>query len=252
MVMPFYRDNVYPYLVDILGNPKAIEEIRQRIVPLAEGNVLEIGVGPGVNFVHYDPGRVNKLYALEPNPGMLRRAEEQRQKTKLDVEFLGQPGEEIPLADASVDTVVSTFSLCTISGVVEAIAGVSRILKPGGKFIFFEHGLSPDASVQRWQKRTEPLFRCVFEGCHVTRDIPDLVRKGEFVIQKIDAGYVSPFPKSGSYCWWGVAVPDPKPATSTLRQSPPVSSPEIDASKNPDPPLGMGSWGRGGLCRYLR
>jgi len=90
MVMPFYRDNVYPYLVDILGNPKAIEEIRQRIVPLAEGNVLEIGVGPGVNFVHYDPGQANKLYALEPNPGMLRRAEEQRRKTKLDVEFLGQ------------------------------------------------------------------------------------------------------------------------------------------------------------------
>lgn len=206
--MPFYRDHIYPHLVDLLGDPKPIQEIRQRIVPLAEGRVLEIGVGPGVNFVHYDPEKVTKVYALEPNPGMLRRAEEQRRKTRLDVEFLDLPGERIPLADASVDTVVSTFSLCTIPGVVQAIAGVGRVLKPGGKFIFFEHGLAPEPSVQRWQKRTEPLFRFVFEGCHVTRDIPDLVRKGGFTIEQIDAGYVSPFPKSGSYCWWGVAVPN--------------------------------------------
>src|SRR3982074_3435839 len=107
--MAFYRDRVYPHLVSVLGNPKPIEEIRQRIVPLAQGKVLEIGVGPGVNFVHYDPGKVDKVYALEPNPGMLRKAEEQRRRTRLDVEFLDLPGERIPLADASVDTVVSTF-----------------------------------------------------------------------------------------------------------------------------------------------
>lgn len=205
--MAFFKDHIYPHLVALLGNPKSIQEIRQRVVPLAEGNVLEIGVGPGVNFVHYDAARVNKVYALEPNPGMLRRAAEQQRKTRLNVEFLDLPGERIPLPDASVETVVSTFSLCTIPGVVQAIAGVGRVLKPGGKFIFFEHGLAPEPSVQRWQKRTEPLFRWVFEGCHVTRDIPDLVRKGGFTIEQIDAGYVSPFPKSGSYCRWGVAVP---------------------------------------------
>lgn len=207
MVMAFYRDHIYPHLVDLSGNPKPIQEIRERIVPLAEGSVLEIGVGPGVNFVHYDRQKVNKVNALEPNPGMLRRAEEQRLKTKLDVKFLDLPGERIPLPDAFVDTVVSTFSLCTIPGVVEAIAGISRVLKPSGKFIFFEHGLSPDASVQKWQKRTEPLFRWAFEGCHVTRDIPCLVRRSGFMIDRMEEGYVSPFPKSGSYCWWGVAVP---------------------------------------------
>lgn len=206
--MPFYRDHIYPRLVDLLGDPKPIQEIRQCIVPLAVGSVLEIGVGPGVNFVHYDPEKVSKVYALEPNPGMLRRAEEQRRKTKIDVEFLELPGERIPLADASVDTVVSTFSLCTIPGVVEAIAGVSRILKPDGKLIFFEHGVSSDTSVQKWQRRTELVFRWVFMGCHVTRDIPDLVRKGGFMIDRMEEGYISPFPKSGSYCWWGVAVPN--------------------------------------------
>jgi SAM-dependent methyltransferase len=205
--MPFYKDHVYPHLVSALGNPKPIDEIRRRIVPLAQGSVLEIGVGPGVNFTHYDPARVTNVYALEPNPGMLRRAEEQQRQAEVKIEFLDLPGERIPLADASVDTVVSTFTLCTISGVVEAIQGVRRVLKPGGKLIFFEHGLSPDPAVQRWQKRSEPLFRWAFEGCHVTRDIPALIGKGGFDIDQIDAGYISPFPKSGSYCWWGVAQP---------------------------------------------
>jgi SAM-dependent methyltransferase len=205
--MPFYKDHVYPYLVSALGNPKPIDDIRRRIVPLAQGSVLEIGVGPGVNFTHYDPTRVTNVYALEPNPGMLRRAEEQQRQAEVKIEFLDLPGERIPLADASVDTVVSTFTLCTIPGVVEAIQGVRRVLKPGGNLIFFEHGLSPDPAVQRWQKRSEPLFRWAFEGCHVTRNIPALIGKGGFDIDQIDAGYISPFPKSGSYCWWGVAQP---------------------------------------------
>ncbi len=205
--MPFYKDHLYPYLVSALGNPKPIADIRRRIVPLAQGSVLEIGVGPGVNFTHYDPARVSNVYALEPNPGMIRRAEEQQRQTEVKIEFLDLPGERIPLADASVDTVVSTFTLCTIAGVAEAIQGVRRVLRPGGKLIFFEHGLSPDPAVQRWQKRSEPLFRWAFEGCHVTRDIPALIGKGGFDIEQIDAGYVSPFPKSGSYCWWGVAQP---------------------------------------------
>jgi SAM-dependent methyltransferase len=110
-------------------------------VPLAQGDVLEIGIGPGVNFPHYDSARVKKIYALEPNLGMLRRADKQRRNTNLEVEFLDLPGESIPLAGMSVDTVVSTFTLCTIPGVLEAIQGLRRVLKPGGKFIFFEHGL---------------------------------------------------------------------------------------------------------------
>lgn len=135
--MPFYKDRVYPHLVTMLGNPKPIREVRQRILPLAEGRILEIGVGPGGNFVHYDCAKVSKVYALEPNPGMIRMAEQQRRRTELDVEFLDLPGESIPLGDGSVDTVVSTFTLCTIPLVVEAIRGIRRVLRPGGKLIFF-------------------------------------------------------------------------------------------------------------------
>jgi ubiquinone/menaquinone biosynthesis C-methylase UbiE len=205
--MKFYRNRIYPHLVSMLGNPKPIEKIRQRIVPWAQGQVLEIGVGPGVNFIHYDPARVNRVYALEPNPGMLRRAEEERRRTDLNIEFLDLPGERIPLPDASVDSVVSTFTLCTIPGVVDAVQGVRRVLKPDGKFIFFEHGLAPDSSVRRWQERTEPLFQWAFEGCHVTRDIASLIQRGGFKIEQMETGYLAPFPKCGSYCFWGVAVP---------------------------------------------
>jgi len=206
--MAFYKDRVYPHLVTRLGNPKPIREVRQRILPLAEGRILEIGVGPGVNFVHYDPAKVSKVYALEPNPGMIRMAEQQRRRTGLDVEFLDLPGERIPLEDGSVDTVVSTFTLCTIPGVVEAIRGIRRVLRPGGKFIFFEHGLSPDPRVRRWQKWSEPLFHLAFEGCHVTRDIPSLIREGGLTIEQMDTAYLAPFPKSGSHCWWGTAIPE--------------------------------------------
>src|SRR5262245_2053718 len=101
--MPVYRDHIYPQLVRILGNPKPIRDIRRRIISLAHVTVLEIGVGSGVNFMYYDPARVHKLYALEPNPGMLRLAEQQRRRTTLDVAFLDLPGERIPLADGTVD-----------------------------------------------------------------------------------------------------------------------------------------------------
>jgi ubiquinone/menaquinone biosynthesis C-methylase UbiE len=197
----------------MLGNPKPIREIRQRIIPLAEGKVLEIGVGPGVNFVHYDPTRVSKVYALEPNPGMVRLAERERRRTNLDVEFLDLPGERIPLEDGALDTVVSTFTLCTIPGVLEAIRGIGRVLRLGGKLIFFEHGLSPDARVRRWQKWLEPIPHCIFEGCHVTRDIPSLIKQGGFKIEQMDTTYLAEFPKAWAYCWWGTAIP-PLPGRS--------------------------------------
>ena len=204
--MTFYRDHVYPQLVKALGDPKPIREVRERIVPEAEGRVLEIGVGPGVNFVHYDAARVTKVYALEPNAGMIRLAERQRRRAKVEITLIGLPGEQIPLEDGSVDTVLSTFTLCTIPGVVEALRGVRRVLKPGGKLIFFEHGLSPDPRVRRWQEWSEPIPHWLFEGCHVTRDIPSLIAQGGFRIERMEAAYLERFPKAWTHCWWGTAT----------------------------------------------
>ena len=164
-------------------------------------------MGSGANFVYYDPAKVSKLYALEPNPGMVRLAHRQRRRTALDVEFLNLPGERIPLADDSVDTVVSTFTLCTIPGVLDAIRGIARVLKPNGRLIFFEIGLAPDPRVQRWQARLEPLYHWVFQGLYLTRDVPALIEQGGFAIEQMDAAYIAAFPKSSSYCWWGLARP---------------------------------------------
>jgi|SRR6266498_2775204 len=136
--MPFYRDAIYPHLVDVLGDPPPIRKIRDKIIPLAEGNILEIGVGSGANFIHYDPTKVSKLYALEPNLGMIRLAEKQQRATKLNIEYLDLPGENIPLEDETVDTVVSTFTLCTIPDIATAIRGIARVLRPDGQLIFFE------------------------------------------------------------------------------------------------------------------
>jgi ubiquinone/menaquinone biosynthesis C-methylase UbiE len=204
--VPFYRDHIYPHLISMLGNPPPIRKVRQRIIPWAQGKVLEIGVGSGANFVHYDPAKVSKLYALEPNPGMLRLVERQRRQTSLDVEFLDLPGERIPLADDTVDTVVSTFTLCTIPGVMEAIRGIARVLKPDGQLIFFELGLAPDPQVQRWQLRLEAIYHWLFQGLYLTRDIPALIKQGGFGIEQMEAAYIARFPKSSSYCWWGAAT----------------------------------------------
>jgi len=205
--MPLYRHHVYPRLVKILGDPEPIRAIRRRIVPRAEGRVLEIGVGPGVNFGYYDPKRVSKVYALEPNAGMVRLAEQRRGQTGAEIEFLGLPSERIPLPDAAVDTVVSTFTLCTIPGVGEALREVERVLKPGGQLIFFEHGRCPDERLRRWQEWTEPLPHWIFEGCHITRDIPALITAGGFRIAEMETGYLAPFPRSWTYCFWGTARP---------------------------------------------
>jgi SAM-dependent methyltransferase len=207
--MSSFRDQIYPHLVDILGDPLPIRKIRQRIIPLAQGKALEIGTGSGANFVHYDPKRVSKLYALEPNRKMIRLSERQAQRTKLDIEYLDLPGERIPLEDETIDTVVSTFTLCTIPGIEEAIRGISRVLRPDGRLIFFELGLSPEPEVQRWQKRLEPVHRWFFQGLYLTRDIPSLIRQGGFQIGQMETGYLARFPKSSSYSWWGIASPSP-------------------------------------------
>ena len=208
--MPFYRDHIYPYLVDVLGDPPPVQAIRRKVIPLAQGKVLEIGVGSGANFIHYDPERVNHLYGLEPNSGMVRLAKRRLHQTNLKVEFLDLPGEHIPLADNTVDTVVSTFTLCTIPGIVEAIRGIARVLKPNGKLIFIELGLSPDPAVQRWQKLLEPVYHWLFQGLYLTRDIPSLILQGGFKIKQIETVYLAQFPKSSSYCWWGTAILQPK------------------------------------------
>ncbi len=184
---------------------KPIQKQRQKIVPLAEGRVLEIGFGSGLNVPFYDPGKVIKIWALEPSEGMRAKAKPQVDASSLDIEFIDLPGEQIPLEADSADTVLVTYSLCTIPDALLALEGIRRVLKPGGRLLFCEHGKAPDEKVLRWQNRLNPAWQKIAGGCHLNRDIPALLAAAGFRIVSDERMYI-PGLKILCYNYWGVAV----------------------------------------------
>ena len=203
--MSWYGEHILPHLMTFACSAKPNRKQREKIVPRATGDVLEVGFGSGLNVPHYDPAKVRKIWALEPSPGMRRKAENMLQGTAIDIEFIDLPGEEIPLDDASVDTVLITYTLCTIEDTRRALEGMRRVLKPGGRLLFCEHGLALDENVQRWQKRLNPAWRRIAGGCRLNRDIPALIREGGFDIEVDERMYI-PGAKVLCYNFWGSAV----------------------------------------------
>jgi ubiquinone/menaquinone biosynthesis C-methylase UbiE len=165
-------------------------------------------VGPGANLPYYDPSKVKRVLAVEPNPGMMRLARQQQPTAGLDVEFLCLPGERIPLDSASIDTVVSTFTLCTILRVEEVLNGLAAVLRPGGALVFLENSVAFDRRVRRWQRWWDPVLHRVFQGLVLTRDIPALIASVDLRITRLDCGYLGRFPKSWSHACWGIAIKD--------------------------------------------
>lgn len=185
---------------------KPISYQRRKVVPRAEGRVLEIGFGAGHNLPYYDASKVTKLWALEPSREMRARAAERLKLSPLDIEFLDLPGEEIPLDDASADTVLVTYTLCTIPDVMTALSGMRRVMKPGGTMIFCEHGEAPDESVRRWQRRITPIWKRIGGGCHVGRAIPKLIRDSGFAITDMETMYLPGTPRFAGFNYWGSAT----------------------------------------------
>lgn len=203
--MSLYERFVLPAFVTSACSCSPIDRQRQKIVPAAGGVVLELGFGAGLNLPHYDAAKVRKVYALEPSPGMVKRATDRVRKAPFSVEILTEAAENMPLGPQSVDTVLVTYSLCTIPGAVSALERARRALKPNGRLLFCEHGLSPDQDVQRWQKRIEPVWKVVGGGCHLSRDIPALIEAGGFKIEQLDTMYLPKSPKWAGYNYWGSA-----------------------------------------------
>ena len=204
--MAFYEDRVLPHLIDLACSTKPARKQREKIVHLAEGDVLEIGFGSGLNLPYFDRGKVRKIFGLEPSEGMRRKAQSNVDASGLDVEFIDLPGEEIPLESKSVDTVLITFTLCSIDAAEAALEGMRRVLKPGGSLLFCEHGAAPDAGVRRWQNRLNPAWKRVSGGCNMNRDIPGLIEGSGFRITTDERMYI-PGPKMLSYNYWGTAKP---------------------------------------------
>jgi ubiquinone/menaquinone biosynthesis C-methylase UbiE len=192
-------------MIDFLCSLKPNQKQREKIVPEAEGDVLEVGFGSGLNVPFYDTTKVRKIWALEPSEGMRRKSRQLIDDTDMDIEFIDLPGEEIPLDDNSVDTVLVTYTLCTIEDTASALEGMRRVLKPGGRLLYCEHGLAPDEDVQKWQVRLNPVWKNIAGGCRMDRDIPALIGEGGFEIRVDERMYI-PGARILCYNYWGSAV----------------------------------------------
>lgn len=201
--MNFYEKWILPRLVDVAMRNKEATRYRSKIVPQARGSVLEIGVGSGLNLPFYGAG-VEHLYALDPSEELLTMARKKARGIALPIEFLAHSGEEIPLDAGSVDTVVTTWTLCSIPDPAQALKEMKRVLKPGGTLLFAEHGLAPEAQVQRWQQRLNPLWSRFTGGCNLNRKIDQLIRAAGFQIANLETDYAKG-PRPMSYIYSGRA-----------------------------------------------
>lgn len=205
--MGFYEKHILPRFLDLACGANPISHQRRKVVPQAEGRVLEIGMGTGLNLPFYDRSKVSMVFGLEPSEEMRRRAAPKVAEADIPVEFIDLPGEEIPLEDKSVDTVLLTYTLCTIPDALAALSGMRRVLKPGGKLIFCEHGKAPDSAVARWQDRLNPLWKRIAGGCNLNRPIPELLETGGFRIEGMETMYLPSTPRFAGFNYWGTAVP---------------------------------------------
>ncbi|PKH03659.1 SAM-dependent methyltransferase [Psychromonas sp. MB-3u-54] len=179
---------------------------REKIVPLAFGNVLEVGMGSAVNMDLYNPDQVTKVWGLEPSSGMQKKAKKNLAKSPVQVEWLSLPGEKIPLEDNSVDSIVLTYTLCTIPDWHAAMKQMHRVLKPEGKILFCEHGQAPDESIKKWQNRLNKLWGKIFGGCHLNRTVIENIQSSGFSIDWSNSNYIKGLPKFASYISFGVAT----------------------------------------------
>ena len=202
----FYESRVLPKLLTVLCNTKPNHYQRKKVVPLAIGDVVEIGVGPGLNLQYYNLDTVNKVIGIDPSDELNKIAKTNANKVNLDIEFNLSSAESIDLPTSSVDSVVCTFSLCSIPNPQKALKEIYRILKPGGKYYFCEHGISPDLSTRVFQNVTNVFYPKLSGGCHANRDIPKLISESGLKILEKDTMYLPGSVKFLGFNYWGVAI----------------------------------------------
>lgn len=219
--MGFYSRFILPRALHFACSLEPLRRQRQKVVPRAKGVVLEVGIGSGLNLPHYDASKVTRVLGLDPAAELTKMARKAAAKVPFEVELVRLPGEEIPLADASVDSIVITYTLCTIDEPVAALRQMARVLKPGGEIHYCEHGAAPDVGVQRWQRRLGPVWTSLAGGCRLDRDIPTLLRDAGLDVSESYESYI-PGWRPASYNYWGVA-------SLGVKSSPDVSPPKRPA-----------------------
>jgi ubiquinone/menaquinone biosynthesis C-methylase UbiE len=202
--MGLYERYLLPHLIDYACGMGEVMKARSQLIPQAHGRVLEIGIGSGLNLGFYDAAKVSAIIGVDPSAAMQKLARERAAAIGIPVEMIALELGQIQATDASFDSIVCTFTLCTIPDALAALKEMRRVLKPGGRLLFCEHGLAPDAAVVRWQHRLTPLWKPLAGGCHLNRDIPALIQAGGFHIGALDTRYLKG-PKAMTYIYQGWA-----------------------------------------------
>ena len=203
--MGIYDKYLLPRLVHFTCGQNPAMRQREKVVPLAAGRVLEIGIGSGLNIPFYNAQKVEHLWGLDPSAEMWSIAQRNAAEHHLDAEFIQSDAESIPLDNNSVDTALMTYTMCTVPDIHKALAEVRRVLKPSGKLIFCEHGKAPDEHIERWQKRMNPLWKRFSGGCNLNRPIPVLLEQSGFRSSDMQTMYL-PGWKPATFNYWGTAV----------------------------------------------
>lgn len=203
----FYDRHIMPRLIACACAAPEIMKQRAKIVPQAEGRVLELGVGGGLNLAFYDPAKVREVVGVDPSAALRARAEAAPRPDGLAVQVTEGAAEALPFDSAAFDTVVCTFTLCSVHSPAAALREARRVLKPGGRLLFCEHGRSPDAGVARWQRRLEPIWKAIAGGCHLTRPVGPAIASAGFDISRIEAMYLPKAPRILAWTEWGAASP---------------------------------------------
>ncbi len=196
---------VVPKLIGFCCAQPQIMKARSRIVPQASGDVLELGCGGGINMEFYDPARITSFAGLDPSPGLLEASHAAAKAKGMKADIRSGVGEAMPYADASFDTVLVTFTLCSVTNQAQTLSEMRRVLRPGGKALFLEHGGAPDASVQVWQRRIEPVWKRIGGGCHLTRPITSAYEAAGFKVASVEKSYMPKTPRPFGWIEWGEA-----------------------------------------------
>jgi SAM-dependent methyltransferase len=200
----FYSQVIFPRLCDLLLNQPSVAKYRKQLLATAYGEVLEIGFGTGLNLPHY-PDTIKRITTVDPNAGMHRLAQRRVKRSSIVIDQRVLNGERLPFESATFDCAVSTFTLCSIDDVAQALSEVYRVLRPGGRLLFLEHGLSPELSVQKWQRRLNWLEMCLADGCHLDRSMKELVTAWPFLSVEVEEFYLERTPRTHGYLYRGIA-----------------------------------------------
>ena len=206
--MSLYDKYILPHLLNCSCNTKPFIHQRKKVIPLATGNVLEVGIGSGLNLPYYQKDNIKEIWGLDPSEELLEMARKKAKVEDMDVQFLNAKAEVMELDDNYFDTVLMTYTMCTIPNLSQALSEIKRVMKTDGRLVFCEHGASPEQQVFKWQNRVNNVWSKISGGCNINKNIPSIIESSGLIISQMETMYLPKTPKILGYNYWGFAVLD--------------------------------------------